>query len=146
MSPFCLTEPAWFRRRWRSPPRGSPIPRLRRYGGTALLSYGFRPFFLFGSIHAGVAVLAWLPIFHGELALASSFAARDWHVHEMIYGYVPAVITGFLLTAIPNWTGRLPLQGRALLWLLAAWFAGRIVVTISDLIGWLPAAIIDTAF
>src|SRR5689334_3591632 len=42
-------------------------------------------------------------------------APRDWHVHEMLYGYVPAVVTGFLLTAIPNWTGRLPLQGTPLI-------------------------------
>jgi uncharacterized protein involved in response to NO len=59
-------------------------------------------------------VLLWLPVFTGELALATAFAPRDWHVHEMLYGYVPAVVTGFLLTAIPNWTGRLPLQGAPL--------------------------------
>lgn len=123
-----------------------PIPRLQPYRGPALFSYGFRPFFLFGALYAGVAVLAWLPMFTGELALASAFAPRDWHVHEMLYGYVPAVVTGFLLTAIPNWTGRLPLQGTPLLVLLTIWLAGRVAVTVSGFIGWLPAALIDGAF
>ena len=64
----------------------------------------------------------------------------------MLYGYVPAVVTGFLLTAIPNWTGRLPIQGVPLLILVAVWLAGRAVVTFSAEIGWLPAAIVDVAF
>ena len=91
------------------------VPRLKAYAGPVLLSYGFRPFFLLGAVYAGLAVLAWLPVFYGELQLRSAFGAIDWHVHEMLYGYLPAVVTGFLLTAIPNWTGRLPIQGRPLL-------------------------------
>ncbi len=124
----------------------SAIPRLKPYQGPALFSYGFRPFFLFGALYAALAMLAWLPVFTGELALASAFSPRDWHVHEMLYGYVPAVVTGFLLTAIPNWTGRLPLQGPPLMVLLAAWVAGRAAVTFSGAIGWLPAALIDASF
>jgi len=122
------------------------IPRLRPYDGPALLSYGFRPFFLFGSIYAGIEVLAWLPMFYGELSLTTTFAPRDWHVHELLFGYVPAIVAGFLLTAIPNWTGRLPLQGRPLLILLSAWLAGRLAVTFSAEIGWLAAAVIDCTF
>ena len=122
------------------------IPRLRDYRGPALLSYGFRPFFLFGSLYAGLAVLAWLPVLSGQLELASAFAPRDWHVHEMLYGFVPAIVTGFLLTAIPNWTGRLPLQGLPLLTLLAVWMAGRAAVGLSALTGWIAAAAIDGAF
>jgi uncharacterized protein involved in response to NO len=124
----------------------APIPRLQPYGGPALFSYGFRPFFLFGAIYAGLAVLVWVPVFSGELALTTAFAPRDWHVHEMLYGYVPAVVTGFLLTAIPNWTGRLPLQGTPLITLVAVWFAGRLAVTFSASIGWLACAAIDGAF
>ena len=90
------------------------VPRLKPYAGPALLSYGLRPFFLLGSVWAGIEVLAWLPMFHGELSLATAFSPRDWHVHELLYGYLPAVIVGFLFTAIPNWTGRLPLQGAPL--------------------------------
>jgi hypothetical protein len=66
----------------------------------------FRPFFLFGAIYAGLAVLAWL---------STVFSPVDWHVHEMLYGYVPTIVTGFLLAAIPNWTGRLPIQSMPLL-------------------------------
>jgi uncharacterized protein involved in response to NO len=124
----------------------APIPRLRDYKGPALFSYGFRPFFLFGSLYAGIAILAWLPLFYGELELSTAFAPRDWHIHEMLYGYLSAVITGFLLTAVPNWTGRLPIQGRPLLVLVLAWAAGRVAVTISAWIGWLPAAVIDLSF
>src|SRR6187551_904636 len=124
----------------------TPVPRLRAYDGPALLSYGFRPFFLLGSIYAGLAVLVWLPVFYGELSLHSTFAPRDWHVHEMLYGYLPAVITGFLFTAIPNWTGQLPIQGKPLLVLVLVWVAGRVVVTISADIGWLPAAMVDVSF
>jgi uncharacterized protein involved in response to NO len=122
------------------------IPRLRDYRGPVLLSYGFRPFFLLGATYAGLAVLAWLPIFNGELVLWSAFSAVDWHVHEMLYGYLPAVVTGFLLTAIPNWTGRLPIQGKPLLVLVAVWLVGRVFVTFSAQTGWLLAGIVDISF
>lgn len=111
------------------------IPRLKPYEGPALFSYGFRPFFLFGAIYAGLAVVIWLPVFCDELVLPTSFTPRDWHVHEMLYGYVSAVVTGFLLTAIPTWTGRLPLQGAPLMVLLLAWTAGRASVIFSGTIG-----------
>jgi uncharacterized protein involved in response to NO len=122
------------------------IPRLRAYEGPALLSYGFRPFFLFGSLYAGIAVLLWIPMFLGEISISTAFTPRDWHVHEMLFGYVVAVVTGFLLTAIPNWTGRLPIQRAPLLFLLAVWSAGRLSLTFSAFIGWVPAAVIDLAF
>ena len=64
----------------------------------------------------------------------------------MLYGYLPAVITGFLLTAVPNWTGRLPLQGKPLLALVLIWVAGRVAVTASAWIGWMTAAAVDLAF
>src|SRR5580765_7163919 len=121
----------------------TPVPRLRAYEGPALLASGFRPFFLLGSMYAGLAVLVWLPVFYGELTLTSAFAPRDWHVHEMLYGYLPAEITGFLFTAIPNWTGRLPIQGAPLLALVVVWIAGRVAVTLSAETGWLIAMLID---
>ncbi len=122
------------------------IPRLRTYRGPALLSYGFRPFFLFGAIYAGLIMLAWLPMFHGELELRTAFTPIDWHVHETLYGFLPAVVTGFLLTAVPNWTGRLPIQGMPLLVLVAVWVAGRVAITFSAEIGWWQAAIVDISF
>ena len=122
------------------------IPRFGSHQGWPLLANGFRPFFLLGSIYAGLAILVWLPVFYGEITLTSAFAPRDWHVHEMLYGYLPAVITGFLFTAIPNWTGRLPLQGTPLLTLVIAWIAGRLAVTFSAETGWLVAMLIDASF
>jgi uncharacterized protein involved in response to NO len=85
-------------------------------------------------------------MFYGHLELSTAFAPRDWHAHEMLYGYVAAVVTGFLLTAIPNWTGRLPLQGRPLLALVLVWVAGRAAVTLSAAIGPLAAMAVDVSF
>jgi uncharacterized protein involved in response to NO len=123
-----------------------PIPRLRHFAGPAILSYGFRPFFLFGAFYAGLALLAWLLMFEGRAALPTAFSAKDWHIHEMLYGYAAAIVTGFLLTAIPNWTGRLPLNGAPLLALVLLWAAGRFAVAGSAVIGWWAAALIDSAF
>jgi uncharacterized protein involved in response to NO len=122
------------------------IQRLRPRAGPTLLSYGFRPFFLLGPLYAGLAIVAWLPIYYGELSLATDFSPRDWHVHELLFGYVPAIVAGFLLTAIPNWTRRLPLQGWPLLILVSAWLIGRLAVTLSAEIGWFAAAVVDCAF
>ena len=122
------------------------MQKLRAYQGPALFSHGFRPFFLFGAVYAGAMVPLWLVVFAGDMALPTAFAPRDWHVHEMLFGYVSAVIAGFLLTAIPNWTGRLPIQGAPLVLLFAAWLAGRLAVTFSGLIGWQIALAVDAAF
>src|SRR5205085_7716511 len=118
----------------------------REYQGWTILANGFRPFFLLGAIQAGLSIMVWLPVFYGELKLTSAFAPRDWHVHEMLYGYLPAVITGFLFTAIPNWTGRLPLRGTPLLGIVVLWLAGRVCVTFSTETGWLAAMFVDASF
>lgn len=112
----------------------------------ALLSYGFRPFFLAAGAYAALAMLIWLPLMFGKLKLPIAIPPRDWHIHEMIYGYATAAIAGFLLTAIPNWTGRAPVRGRLLAVLILAWLAGRFAMAISSLIGDLPAALIDMVF
>src|SRR5215831_17911236 len=85
-------------------------PSFPRYEGPAFLSNGFRPFFLGAALFAGVAVPFWVFIFAGMSGSGVLYAPREWHVHEMLYGFLPAVMTGFLLTAIPNWTGRAPLR------------------------------------
>lgn len=128
--------------------RRLPLSLQRRRGaeGPAVLSYGFRPFFLLGALYAGLTVLAWLPILSGTIETSSAFAPVDWHVHETMFGYLAAVVTGFLLTAIPNWTGRLPVQGAPLLALVLLWAAGRFAVFFSAEIGWIAAAVIDCAF
>jgi len=67
---------------------------------------------------------------------ATVFSPLDWHIHEMLYGYVAAIATGFLLTAIPNWTGRLPVNGYPLAGLSLLWLAGRAAVAGSAI--WAP--------
>ena len=76
-----------------------PIPRLKPYKGPAILSYGFRPFFLLGALYSGLSMLLWLPAFYGVLQLSTVFAPVDWHIHELYFGFLPAIITGFLFTA-----------------------------------------------
>ena len=120
--------------------------QIRTFTGPGILSYGFRPFFLFGALWAAVAVALWLPMLTGHLVLPITFTPIEWHVHELIYGYVPAVVAGFLLTALPNWTGRLPVVGTPLLLLFLTWIAGRIAVLTSLWIGAWVAAAVDLAF
>lgn len=120
--------------------------RVRTYGGPAILSYGFRPFFLFGAVWAALVVAIWLPMLGGALILPTAFSPLEWHVHELIYGYVPAIVAGFLLTAVPNWTGRLPVTGTPLLLLVLLWVAGRLAIFLSAQIGAAVAAVIDLLF
>lgn len=118
----------------------------RSWVGLALLSRGFRPFFLFAALWAVAAIAIWPPFFTGEIRIPTAFAPVDWHVHEMIYGYGAAVVAGFLLTAIPNWTGRLPVAGGPLALLASLWVLGRIAVFFSEDTGRLMAALLDCAF
>ncbi|QAU45152.1 NnrS family protein [Bradyrhizobium guangzhouense] len=120
--------------------------RSRNFQGFQLFANSFRPFFLLAAIQAALSILVWLPMFYGELSVTSAFAPRDWHVHEMLFGFLPAVITGFLFTAIPNWTGRLPIQGTPLGVLVVVWLAGRAAVVLSAEIGWAFALAVDAAF
>jgi len=122
------------------------LQRRRDYVGPALFAYGFRPFFLAAGLWAAFGVLLWLPQYIGALTLPTHFSALDWHIHEMLYGYVAASVAGFLLTAIPNWTGRLPVSGWPLAGLVALWLAGRAAILLSAKIGGFAAAAIDIAF
>jgi len=122
------------------------LKRRREYAGPALFAYGFRPFFLAAGLWAAFGILLWLPQYTGELTLPTHFSALDWHIHEMLYGYVAATIAGFLLTAIPNWTGRLPVSGWPLAGLALLWLAGRAAILLSATIGGLAAAVVDVSF
>jgi uncharacterized protein involved in response to NO len=122
------------------------LSRRRDYAGPVLFSYGFRPFFLAAGLWAALGILLWLPLYAGGWTMPTAFALRDWHVHEMIYGYASAAIAGFLLTAVPNWTGRLPVNGVPLAALSALWLAGRVAIFVSAEIGAAAAAAIDLAF
>ena len=122
------------------------IHERRPADGLAFFSAGFRPFFLLGAAWAAVAVPVWLAAYVHGYVLPGALPALTWHAHEMIYGYALAAVTGFLLTAVPNWTGRLPIRGLPLMALVALWVAGRIALLASAAIGPLPAAIIDLSF
>ncbi len=131
-------------------PEGKPASsaaQMRAYRGPALFSYGFRPFFLMGALWAAVAVALWLPMLAGMIAVPTVLAPLEWHIHELLYGYVPAVIAGFLLTAVPNWTGRLPVVGARLMLLFSLWVAGRVAMLTSAMARrHCPAAVIDMTF
>jgi uncharacterized protein involved in response to NO len=111
-----------------------------------MFSAGFRPFFFLGSLWSALAIPVWLCTYAGGPAPPSAFPALVWHVHEMVFGFGFAAVAGFLLTAIPNWTGRLPLRGAALALLAALWIAGRAAVLFSAYVGPVAAAIVDVAF
>ena len=121
-------------------------PRYRSFAGPVILSAGFRPFFLGASIWAAAAIPLWLGAYAEGLALPTKLAPAIWHAHEMIFGYAAATVAGFLLTAIPNWTGRMPLQGGALATLVLPWVIGRLGVLLSGEIGAPAAAVADLCF
>ena len=106
-------------------------PDIRHRPPPAVLSYGFRPFFFLGALLAAALVGVWVPWFLGLISLPSAFPPTAWHAHELLCGFIPAIIAGFLLTAVPNWTGRRPIAGWPLAGLVLVWLAGRIAVAAS---------------
>src|SRR5688572_21079299 len=129
--------------------RGERMLELRKARMAAsppILRGGFRPFFLVGALWAVIALALWLFALLGGLELPSAFDPLAWHRHEMLFGFVGAMVAGFLLTAIPNWTGRLPIAGWPLAALVGLWFAGRLAVLFSGAIGFAAAALLDVGF
>jgi uncharacterized protein involved in response to NO len=118
--------------------------RGRSRNAPAILSYGFRPFFLLGAVYAALAVPLWLWTYFGGVEPAGPFGGLAWHAHEMIFGYLGAVMAGFILTAVPNWTGRLPLSGLPLAALVALWLIGRAAMFLHP--EPLTTAVLDLAF
>ena len=91
-----------------------------------LLSRGFRPFFLGAALWAAIALALWLAMLTTSFAVPTRFEPLQWHIHEMLFGFVLATVAGFLLTAIPEWTGREPVTGGLLGTLCGLWLLGRI--------------------
>ena len=116
------------------------------YVGPALFSYGFRPLFLAAGLFAAGVVPLWMAVWSGEVILGGPFSPMDWHIHEMLFGYTSAVIAGFLFTAVPNWTGRMPTQGWPLMVLAALWLAGRLAVAGAFGVGPVAVLAVDCAF
>jgi len=92
----------------------------------ALFAYGFRPFFLAAGVYALLALIAWLWIYTTGVQPLPNQPAQLWHGHEMLYGFIGAAIAGFLLTAVPSWTGARGFAGTPLILLAALWLAGRL--------------------
>ncbi|WP_105384053.1 NnrS family protein [Neorhizobium alkalisoli] len=131
-----------------------PSPAIRRGGiprglsptAPVIFSYGFRPFFLGAAAWAAVVMLLWIASLIGAIEVAVDYGVVHWHAHEMLFGYASAVLAGFLLTAVPNWTGRLPVSGWPLVFLFLIWMAGRLALLLSDGLGNVAAILIDAAF
>ena len=98
----------------------STATAIRAYRGPAVFSIGLRPFYLFSALWSAIIAPLWIHAFLGGGPIG-----LDWHVHEMLFGYAGGIIVGFLLTAVPNWTGRLPVVGWPLVLLFGLWVAGR---------------------
>jgi uncharacterized protein involved in response to NO len=113
---------------------------------TPLLRLGFRPFFLSGAIFSIVAIIFWLLMYKGAINLSPLGGGYWWHIHEMIFGFGCAIIAGFLLTAIQNWTGVRGAQGTTLLILFLLWLAGRIVLLVPSIFSDILTTIIDLSF
>ncbi len=124
----------------------SSAAQIRAWQGPALFSFGFRPFFLFGALWVALTMVIWLAMLSGRVTLPTRFDPVSWHAHAFLFGYLSAIIAGFLLTAVPNWTGRLPMVGWPLAALFALWVLGRIAVLFSALMPALVAMAIDLAF
>ena len=119
-------------------PAKPPVPPT----GFALWNLGFRPFYLLASLFSVLSVLLWAGQFSG-LVPGLYLSNPIWHGHEMLFGYTTAVIAGFLLTAVGNWTGKKTPSGTPLMLLAALWLAGRVLV----LTPWpMLAALVNAAF
>jgi len=129
--------------------RGEQMLALRRRRMAAAHPFfrgGFRPFFFAGAAWAVIALALWICSLHGEVTLPAALDPLAWHRHEMLFGFVGAVIGGFLLTAVPNWTGRLPIAGWPLAGLFSLWVAARLAVLFSSALTLWLAALLDVGF
>lgn len=128
------------------------LPQAARPSFEAAFSYGFRPFFLGSAVYAALAMTVWIVWVASAAAgwsqswLPVAGSAFAWHAHEMVFGFAGAAIGGFLLTAVPNWTGALPLSGLPLVLLFAAWLVGRVAMGLSALMPYPVAAALDVLF
>ena len=118
----------------------------RSYAGPAFLSERFRPLFLAAGLWAAISAPLWIGVWSGKIVYAGLFGPVTWHVHEMMFGFVGAALGGFVLTAVPNWTGWLPVRGVPLAALALAWVAGRAAVWWGAALGPVPTTIADLAF
>lgn len=123
-----------------------PDARMMAREGSVFFTLAFRPFFIAASLWSAIALAIWIGMLMGSIALPSRFDPLAWHIHEMLFGFVPAAIAGFMLTAIHNWTGRAPVHGVLLGSLAALWLLGRVACLVSAFMPLWVAAAADLAF
>jgi uncharacterized protein involved in response to NO len=112
-----------------------------------ILNYAFRPFFLLNGVFAIAAMVVWVSVLHGfNLVGGLPSDIVLWHGHEMIVGFAGAAIAGFMLTAVATWTGRPPIQGSLLGWLVFTWLIGRLAMALSGGLSPMLVAVIDMSF
>lgn len=109
-------------------------------------AYGFRPFFLAAGWYALIAIGLWLWLYQAGLAPFGRLPAFQWHAHEMLFGFVAAAIAGFMLTAVPSWTGERGFAGRPLVVLASLWLAGRVAVALAGVLPLPVVAFAELAF
>jgi len=115
--------------------------------GPPILRLGFRPFFLAAGVFSILAMAIWMAsyVFSVEFAF-SGIPPYLWHAHEMIFGYAMAVVAGFLLTAIKNWTGEEVLRGKTLAFLFLLWLVARLLPLTGLMVPVEIIAVVDVAF
>jgi uncharacterized protein involved in response to NO len=123
--------------------RSAPAAARVRF---APFAYGFRPFFLAAGVYGALALVAWLALFHRGLAPFGELPTMYWHAHEMLFGFVTAAIAGFMLTAVPSWTGSPGFAGAPLVAVFAIWIAGRAALALTGALPWLAVAAVELAF
>lgn len=116
-----------------------------RQSGPLFFSAGFRPFFLLAGLDAALTIFVWLGFYSGFVGLKLPYSPALWHGHEMVFGFGAAAVAGFLLTAVPNWTGA-RISGRPVMVLTLLWLAGRLAFWASGLLPGLVVAVVDLAF
>jgi uncharacterized protein involved in response to NO len=119
---------------------------MNRIRTPVILQHSFRPFFLLAGTWATLSVLLWVGSLAGLAVLPDAVDAFAWHKHEILFGFATAAIAGFILTAIPNWTGGLPISGWPLASLVGLWLLGRLAFLLPELLGPWAVAALDLSF
>jgi|SRR5665213_637917 len=113
---------------------------------TSLFAYGFRSNFFLAGVAAVLLVPVWAVSFAAGTPLGTAWPPTLWHAHEMLFGFIAIAIAGFMLTAVPSWTGQKGFAGAPLVALAAVWLTARLLIASSGLWpAWVPA-IADLAF
>jgi hypothetical protein len=112
----------------------------------AILGLAFRPFFLLGALFSVVSLGLWAGMLTGSFEHAVYGGSLWWHTHEMLFGFVSAIVVGFLLTAVQNWTGIPGVKGRYLLGLVLLWLSARIMLYFAALFPHWLIVLVDLLF